>query len=264
MTDEVLYEEDSSGVALITINRPKALNSLNVNIFQSLLKIALKLRARESSVKCVILTSAGRAFSAGNDVAKGGKFTSGQAISSDLQNINRLQVDTIEALTAIPQPLLLAVNGLCYTGALELLMVADIIFASEENAMFCDTHAHLGLVPTWGLSVRLPRKIGLANAKLMSFSGRKYDAVAAEKMGLVDVVVPHKDLISSVQALAADIVAKSGDSIQKQKRMMNMGAMTSQRDALAWTDEVYGFHPGMASDMKERMTTLFGKKKAKL
>ena len=152
----------------------------------------------------MILTAAGRAFSSGNDVAKGGKFTqNGQKVSP------RIQVDAIEALIAIPQPLLVAVNGLCYTGALELLMAADLIFASEENAVFCDTHAHLGLVPTWGLSVRMPRKIGLANAKMLSFSGRKFDATAAEKMGLVDTVVPDAQLMTTVRELAADIADKS-------------------------------------------------------
>jgi enoyl-CoA hydratase len=98
----------------------------------------------------------------------------------------------------------------------------------------------------------------------MSFSGRKFDAVSAAKMGLVDVVVPNEELMPTARALAEDIVAKSADSIQKQKRMMNIGFMTSQRDALAWSDEVYGFHPGHGIDRHERMASLFGKKKARL
>ena len=81
----------------------------------------------------------------------------------------RLQVEAIEALDAIPQPLIAAVNGVAYTGALELLLAADIVVAAK-HATFCDTHAKLGLVPTWGLSVRMPHRIGLANAKITSFT----------------------------------------------------------------------------------------------
>jgi enoyl-CoA hydratase/carnithine racemase len=142
-TTEVLYDVDENGVATITINRPKALNALNANVFERLLQIATDLRTKDSKVKCVILTSAGRSFSAGNDVAKG------QSSSSYTHPNPRLPVDAIEALSAVPQPLLVVVNGLCYTGALELLLAGDITLASCENAVFCDTHSQLGIVPTW-------------------------------------------------------------------------------------------------------------------
>ena len=139
------------------------MNSLSVPVFERLKEIALAVRT-EKDIKVLILTAAGdRAFSAGNDV-RGGSFTSGGTAN------RRLQVEAIEALDAVPQPLIAAVNGVAYTGALELLLAADIVVAAKR-ATFCDTHAKLGLVPTWGLSVRMPQRIGLANAKIMSFTG---------------------------------------------------------------------------------------------
>lgn len=232
----VLFEERSNGVGVITLNRPKSLNSLNQDVFEELLALCKRLSARNSTVKVVVLNAAGdRAFSAGNDV-KGGQFTA--------RGDPRLQVNTIEALYNLPQPLLVAVNGACYTGALELIMPADFIIASEK-AVFCDTHSTLGLVPTWGLSVRLPRRVGLANAKLISFTGRKFSASESKELGLVDLVVKHEELMTKVLAMAEEIADKSAESIQKQKRMMNHAYMASGREALSWTDEVHGFHPGM-------------------
>ena len=164
---------------------------------------------------------------------------------------------------ALPQPLICAVNGVCYTGALELLMPADIIVATKNSSVFCDTHARLGLVPTWGLSVRLPRKIGLSNAKIMSFTGRKFNGDDAQKIGLVDMLFDDDKLMNETFKLAEEMAVNSFDSIRKQKKMMDYGFMSSQREALAWTDEVNGFHPGFAKDMKERMNTLFGAGKNK-
>ena len=225
------------------------MNSLNVPVFERLKEIALAARY-EKELKVLVLTAAGdRAFSAGNDV-RGGSFTaSGGGATS-----RRLQVETIEALDAVPQPLIAAVNGVAYTGALELLLAADMIVAAKR-AIFCDTHAKLGLVPTWGLSVRLPQRIGLANAKLMSFTGKQYSAEDAAAIGLVDMVTEDEELPLVVSELAAAMAENSSDSIAKQKRMMDMAAKTTAREALAWTDETYGFHPGAAKDMAERMAT---------
>ena len=125
------------------------------------------------------------------------------------------------------------------------------------------THARLGLVPTWGLSVRLPRKIGLSNAKIMSFTGRKFNGDDAQKIGLVDMLFDDDKLMNETFKLAEEMAVNSFDSIRKQKKMMDYGFMSSQREALAWTDEVNGFHPGFAKDMKERMNTLFGAGKNK-
>ena len=233
--DVVLFEERSNGVGVITLNRPKSLNSLNQPVFEALLALCHRLRRKDTTVKVVVLTAAGdRAFSAGNDV-KGGQFTS--------RGDPRLQVNTIEALYNLRQPLLVAINGVCYTGALELIMPADLIIAARK-AVFCDTHSTLGLVPTWGLSVRLPRKVGLANAKLISFTGRKFTAEEAQRLGLVDMVVEKEELLPTVLSLAEEIADKSAESIQKQKHMMNYAFMSSGREALSWTDEVHGFHPG--------------------
>eukprot|EP00747_Dinoflagellata_sp_TGD_P167225 gnl/TRDRNA2_/TRDRNA2_191249_c0_seq1.p1 gnl/TRDRNA2_/TRDRNA2_191249_c0~~gnl/TRDRNA2_/TRDRNA2_191249_c0_seq1.p1 ORF type:complete len:269 (+),score=52.96 gnl/TRDRNA2_/TRDRNA2_191249_c0_seq1:107-913(+) len=248
--DVVLFQEDNDGIATITLNRPKAMNSLSEEVFERLLAITRRLRRRDATAKVVILTASGdKAFSAGNDV-RGGAFTA--------KGDPRLQIDTIEALDRLPQPLLACVNGVCFTGALELLMAADFVLAGKDRAIFCDTHAKLGLVPTWGLSVRLPRKVGLSNAKLISFSGRRFSAVEAANLGLVDMVIDDALLQDAAKGLALEIAANSTDSIRKQKRMMDTAYMANGREALDWLDPVYGFHPGVGKDMSERMKTHFG------
>jgi enoyl-CoA hydratase len=252
----VLFAVDDDGVGTITINRPSSLNSLSVPVFERLKEIATAVRY-EKEIKVLILTGAGdRAFSAGNDV-KGGSFTASSAGGGASRPSRRLQVEAIEALDAVPQPLIASVNGVAYTGALELLLAADIIVAARR-AVFCDTHARLGLVPTWGLSVRLPMRVGLANAKIMSFTGKQFSAEDASAIGLVDMVTADDELAPVVAELAASMAENSADSIAKQKRMMDMAAKTTAREALAWTDETYGFHPGAGKDMEERMATLFG------
>merc|ERR1712217_739649 len=149
-------------------------------------------------------------------------------------------------------------NGVCFTGAIELILAADFIIAGRKKASFCDTHSKLGLVPTWGLAVRLPRRIGLGNAKMMSFTGRRFSADDAHKIGLVDMVVEDAELLNAAHTFASEMAQNSTDSIRKQKRMMDMAYMASGREALAWLDDVRGFHPGHARDMKERMQSLFG------
>lgn len=195
-TNVVLFEENADGVVTLTINRPSSMNSLSEDVFQRLLDICQALNQKDATAKVVILTGAGdKAFSAGNDV-RGGRFTS--------RGDPHLQVDTIEALDRLPQPLICAINGLCFTGALELIMAADIVLAGKERASFCDTHSKLGLVPTWGLSVRLPRRVGLSHAKLISFTGRRFSASEALRMGLVDFVVEDANLMAEARSLARD------------------------------------------------------------
>ena len=110
-------------------------------------------------------------------------------------------------------------------------MAADIIIAGESS-IFCDTHAELGIVPGWGLSVRLPRRIGFPAAKIMSFTARRYSGADAVEIGLADLLASDAELQSTARELAADMARNSAESIMKQKKMLNFARSTSDRDAL--------------------------------
>jgi len=145
MSDLVL-RSDSGGVATLTLNRPDKLNALNVELFA-----ALDAHVRDimkTPVAVVVLRGAGRCFSAGHDL---GDIAAGEKLPEP-----HFQANVIERLADLPMPVITAVHGHCYTGALELALAGDIVFASA-NAKFGDTHAKWALTPVWGLSQRLPR-----------------------------------------------------------------------------------------------------------
>jgi len=138
----------------------------------------------------------------------------------------------IERLGALPQPVIAGVHGHCYTGGLELALAADLIVAAQD-AMFRDTHAMLGIVPRWGLSARLPRRIGLAAAKKMSWMSMPLDASSAMNIGLCDYVVPGAELVSFATDIAKTLAQKSALAVTSIKRLYAKGLECSLAEALA-------------------------------
>jgi enoyl-CoA hydratase len=200
---DVLLVDTAEGVAVVTLNRPEARNSLNVALLRALPATMADLDA-DDDVAVVILTGADPAFCAGLDLKELG--SSGDNLSGGGQGV---------AATPFPdgmrKPVIGAVNGPTVTGGLELALHCDFLIASER-ARFGDTHARVGVVPGWGLSVLLPQAIGVRRAKEMSLTGRFLTAQEALACGLVNHVVPHPDLLPTARALAADIVGAEQDA----------------------------------------------------
>ena len=144
---ELVLRQDIEGVAVLTLNRPDKLNALNVALFQELYAHAKDIENTPETIGCVVIQGAGRCFSAGHDL---GDIATGEKLPRP-----NFQAKVIEALTNLPQPVISAVHGHCYTGALELALAADLIVASA-NAKFADTHGKWALQPVWGISQRLP------------------------------------------------------------------------------------------------------------
>jgi enoyl-CoA hydratase len=188
--------EQADGVALITLNRPEAMNAL---CRQLRVDLAAAIRGATASpdVRVLVLTGAGeRAFSAGVDLK--------ELAADGFTGQPRPEDDPLIAIAACPKPVIAAINGVAITGGLELALACDILLASE-NARFADTHVRVGVMPGWGLSQRLSRLIGLSRAKEMSLSGNFIDAQTALAWGLVNRVVPPSDLLPAARQLAADI-----------------------------------------------------------
>lgn len=240
MADLVL-REDAAGVATLTLNRPDVLNALSPALFVELRAHVEALAGQGETVGCVVLRAAGRSFSAGNDLSAIG---AGQVAPS-----RHFQAETIDALEHLPQPVIAAVQGHCYTGALELVLGCDLLLAAE-SARFADTHGRFGMSPTWGMSQRLPRRVGPLRAREIMFVGAPVGAADAVAMGLVNRVVPDHALWEEAASWAETIAANSWFTLRTDKELMREGAGMALGDALAYERRT---SPGAGPDMGQRL-----------
>lgn len=220
----VLLETVADGVATLTLNRPDRLNALNAAL-RAALAGALARADADPAVRAIILTGAGRAFCAGLDLAEladHGPDVTAQVAATDFGLI----------LAAMQTPVIVAVNGPCVTGGFEIALACDMILASD-SAYFCDTHVKVGLLPGWGLSVRLPRLIGPYRAKELSLTARRLPAAEAAAWGLVNRVVPGADLLATAEHLARDIAAWSTANVAAIKDLIDHGYALPLSEALA-------------------------------
>ena len=209
-SEDVIFSE-REGLATLTLNRPEKLNTLDTAVFERLLGHLEQIEAATDTIGCVVLRGSGRSFSAGHDLSV---LTVGETAAENI-----LQSKAIERLANLPQPVISAVHGHCYTGGLELALAGDIILASE-NARFADTHAKWALTPLWGLSQRLPRRVGMSKAREMMFTCRTYTGAEAQLMGLANVCFPDADFDREVEAFARSILSNSWFSLRANKRLL--------------------------------------------
>jgi|TARA_B110000467_G_scaffold60208_1_gene55015 enoyl-CoA hydratase len=246
MTEALVEREDDNGIAILTLNRPKALNSLSPSLFVEL-RAHIENIAGSVEIGCVILRGKGRSFSAGNDL---NAITSGDVAPS-----KHYQAETLDLIANMPQPVIASVQGHCYTGSLELALACDLLIASD-SAKFADTHGKWGMTPTWGMSQRLPRRIGPLKAKEMMFTGRIVSGPESVALGLANECVADEDLIPHTISLAQQIVANSWHTLKADKSLVNQGLDLHLTDGLAWER---ANSPGAGPDMKDRLAN-FGKK----
>ena len=199
MNDFVEYELEE-GVCTLTLNRPEALNALNPEVFSGLEAAADRLAADSDEVHCVILRGAGKAFCAGLDL----KSLGPGAENPDLGQ----QAQVVEKIANLPMPVIAQVHSYCFAGALELALACDLIFV-DENTQLADTHSKWGLTPCWGMSQRLPRKVGRARAMDMMFSARRVAAAEALEIGLVERVFAVTELAQQTRAYARQVASNS-------------------------------------------------------
>jgi enoyl-CoA hydratase/carnithine racemase len=241
--DAVTYEV-TAGLCRLTLNRPEKLNALNVAMFE---QIAAHLdRLDMGAVGCLLLTGAGRSFCAGHDLDDLASGAESDAAAERFEN--RL----VERIATLPFPVVASVRGHCYTGGLELVLAADIIVAAE-GARFPDTHAKFDLVPIWGLTQRLPRRVGMAKAKEMMFASRVYSGTEAAAIGLANFAVPDADLDAQVETLCADILANSARSNRAIKTLLADTDGLTLAAGNAWElHHSEGHGPGYAALIRSR------------
>ncbi|HEX4846857.1 MAG TPA: enoyl-CoA hydratase, partial [Novosphingobium sp.] len=178
----VTVERDGP-VAVVTLNRPEAMNALSRGLRAQLAQVMVELDAEER-IRAVVLTGAGtRAFTAGLDLKELGSGAASLGAATDQEATS----NPVKAIETCRKPVIGAINGVAITGGFELALACDILIASE-NARFADTHARVGIMPGWGLSQKLSRMIGISRAKELSLTGNFIDAQTACAWGLVNRV----------------------------------------------------------------------------
>ncbi|HEX2213803.1 MAG TPA: enoyl-CoA hydratase, partial [Mycobacterium sp.] len=195
---DILLIDTQDRVRTLTLNRPQARNALSAEL-RKRFYAALGDAQAGDDVDVVIVTGADPVFCAGLDLKELGDTTELPDISPKWPPMTK--------------PVIGAINGAAVTGGLEIALYCDILIASE-HARFADTHARVGLLPTWGLSVRLPQKVGIGMARRMSLTGDYLSAEEALRTGLVTQVVPHDELLSTARQIAASIVGNNQRAVQ--------------------------------------------------
>ncbi len=229
MSDEIVVERRASGVAVVILNRPQAMNALSATLRAALYEVMVTLRDDEN-VRVIVLTGAGeRAFTAGLDLKELGSGSAGLAVATDADP----RSNPVRAVESCGKPVIGAINGVAITGGFELALACDVLIASE-NARFADTHALVGIMPGWGLSQKLQRIVGAARAREMSFTGRFIDAATALDWGLVSRVVPQSQLLPEALALAESMAFVDPAFIREYRQLMETGASLPLRDALEY------------------------------
>ena len=171
---DVLYDVQDR-IATITLNRPEKLNALTPSMFVEL-RAHVDALAGDPSIGCVVLQGAGRSFCAGHDL---------EAIATGERAPSRhFEPETVDALEALPQPVIGRLHGHCFTGGLELALACDVLVAAASTTLG-DTHGQWGLAPVWGMSVRLPERVGRSTAKQLMYTSRRVAAPEAAAIGLV-------------------------------------------------------------------------------
>lgn len=243
----LVTREDRDGVATLTLNRPEKLNAINIPLMVDL-RSHVDAIAKDERIGCVVLTGAGRSFCAGHDLTS---IAEGERAPS-----KHFEPETIDALEQLPQPTIAKIRGHCFTGGLELALGCDLLFAAE-SAVLGDTHGQWGLAPVWGMSVRLPERVGRSHAKQLMFTSRRIAAGRAAEIGLVDRVCPEQELDTTVDALAREINENSWGTNRIAKALLAASAERTHRDALVFER---GAPFGFPQDMAERMSRTSKKK----
>jgi enoyl-CoA hydratase/carnithine racemase len=251
--NDLVLRENRQGLAILTLNRPAKLNPLDKEMFEAL-ELHLDGLGRETrKIGLVMIRGAGGNFSAGYDMDEVLEHVKAHAKP-------HYHSEVIEKLSKLPQPVISAVQGQCSTGALELALAADLIVACE-SARFSDTYARWGLTPIWGLSLRLPHRVGTGLASEMMFTCRSYSGREARAMHLVNFCYPDDRFETELESLCSDILANSWYANQVNKRALQASDGLTLRAAHAL--EMFK-NEGLAPDAEQRVAQFFKRPRTKV
>jgi len=250
--NSLVLRENHQGAATLTLNRPEKLNALTKDVFEALDEHLDAIARETRTVGLVIVRGAGGNFSSGYDMEEVLAYVRARAKP-------HFHSEVIEKVANLPQPVISAVQGHCSTGALELALAADLIVASE-SAQFSDAYARWGLTPIWGLSLRLPHRVGSAKASEMMYTCRTYSGVEAHDMHLANFCFADDQFETELARLAKDILANSWYANQVNKRALIESDGLSLRESHAL--ELFK-NEALAPDAAERIAKFFNRPRPK-
>ncbi len=229
MTQEKLVlSEKVDGIAWITLNRPKSMNSLTPAMMHEI-RDEIIAAGKDNEVGVIVVTGTGRAFCTGLDLKSLGNIEfKGGAVGPEYDDYGNGLINAIQSSSKVVIAML---NGFCFTGGLEILLSFDLIVAAE-NAILGDTHAKFGIRPSFGMSQRLPRLVGFNKAKEWSFTARNITAQEAKEAGLINIVVPADKLREEVTLLAGKILKNSPEALKAIKHLYNQGWQMTLKEGL--------------------------------
>jgi enoyl-CoA hydratase/carnithine racemase len=228
----------SDDVATVTLNRPDALNAITPTMLAEL-DTAFTALGADHSIRFIVLTGAGRAFSAGVDLKALGERKLERGKVGDILDVPARAVT--QKITTIAQPVIARINGFCFTGALELALACDLIVVAE-SARLGDTHAKWALRPTWGMSQRLPARIGITKARELSYTARTLTGADAVALGLANTLAADDELDTAIDALIAEMRPNSAAAFAAYKDLYRRAEDTGLADGLAYeADTDYPF-----------------------
>ncbi len=218
MSDKAVLIEKENGVAIVSINQTKTMNSLTQVVIDGLQAAAEEL-VDDPETRVIILTGEGNAFCAGGDL---NRFTEGfDGYISTVDYVDSIH-PTIKAWAAMKKPVIAAVNGACVGAGLSLMSLCDMAYMSEDAKVGC-AFINMALAPDCGLAYYLPRTIGAKKAMEMVLTGKNYTAEEAEKMGLINGIFSSEELMPEVKKIAARLAKGPADALRLAKRMVNLG-----------------------------------------
>ncbi len=248
--NDLVLRENRDGAAILTLNRPQKLNALSKDLIETLEEHVDHIARETKTVGLVILRGAGGNFSSGHDMTEVLSQVKARAKPHHY-------VEVIDKVANLPQPVISAVQGHCSTGALELALAADLIVAAA-SACFTDAYARWGLTPIWGLSLRLPHRIGTAKAAEMMYTCRSYSGAEAFEMHLANFCFADEQFEAELGRLAADILANSwySNTVDKRALLESDGLRLQDAHALSLFK-----NEGLAPDAAQRVARFFKQRK---
>jgi len=260
---EVMRFELKGQVALLTLDRPEKLNALSNELLAAIVD-ALDRVELDSAVRAIVITGAGRAFSAGADIAAFQRHMEAgpaEAVAHFMKPGHRMT----RRIESFPKPIVAAVNGLAFGGGCELVESTHIALAAD-TATFSKAEINIGIIPTFGGTQRLPRNVGRKAATELILSGRVFDAPEAARLGLINWVVPGSDLLSTALSLASELASKPPLTLAAALAAIHRGMDASIDDGLAIEEAAFArivpthdAREGVAAFLEKRRPSFLGR-----
>ncbi|GKA07064.1 probable enoyl-CoA hydratase 1, peroxisomal [Tanacetum coccineum] len=236
--------KSSNGIAYVTINRPKSLNSLTRPMMTDMAQ-AFKSLDADPSVGVIILSGSGRAFCSGVDLTSAEDVFKG--------DVKDVETDPVAQMERCRKVIIGAVSGFAVTAGFEIALACDVLVASSD-AKFIDTHARFGIFPSWGLSQKLSRIIGVNKAREVSLTATPLTAETAEKLGFVNYVVERSELLTKAREIGEAIMKNNQDLVLRYKSVINDGIKLDLHHALLLEKErAHEYYDGMTKDQFKKM-----------